>query len=181
MTGYDLAKRFDSSVGFFWHANHQQIYRELGVLKERTWVKGETVLQSTRPNKTIFSISKSGRGELLRWSRQTAAPAAIKEELVLKLYALTDVDVPAVVEQLKQRLELHQERLALYERILSRHYGDETALNLASKGKLLGLKAGMLLERNWIEWCVDSLGTLQEQMAPAHLAGVRPNKRPARP
>ena len=29
MTGYELAKTFDASIGFFWKADHQQIYREL--------------------------------------------------------------------------------------------------------------------------------------------------------
>ena len=28
-TGIELARRFDRSMGFFWHATHQQIYREL--------------------------------------------------------------------------------------------------------------------------------------------------------
>ena len=29
-SGYDLRKRFEGSVGFFWQASFQQIYRELG-------------------------------------------------------------------------------------------------------------------------------------------------------
>ena len=33
MTGYELAKTFDSSMGFFWRASHQQIYRELQQLR----------------------------------------------------------------------------------------------------------------------------------------------------
>ena len=28
-SGYELARRFDKSIGYFWHATHQQIYREL--------------------------------------------------------------------------------------------------------------------------------------------------------
>ena len=28
-SGYDLAKQFDGTVGFFWQATHQQIYRDL--------------------------------------------------------------------------------------------------------------------------------------------------------
>ncbi len=28
-TGFELARRFDRSMGFFWNATHQQIYREL--------------------------------------------------------------------------------------------------------------------------------------------------------
>ena len=35
MTGYELAKTFDASIGFFWKANHQQIYRELTRLRDR--------------------------------------------------------------------------------------------------------------------------------------------------
>ena len=35
MTGYELAKTFDSSIGFFWKADHQQIYRELNKLRDR--------------------------------------------------------------------------------------------------------------------------------------------------
>jgi len=33
MSGYDLAKNFDASIGFFWKSSHQQIYRELGKLR----------------------------------------------------------------------------------------------------------------------------------------------------
>lgn len=34
-TGFELARRFDRSMGFFWNATHQQIYRELnGMLKK---------------------------------------------------------------------------------------------------------------------------------------------------
>ena len=30
-SGYELARRFDKSIGYFWHATHQQIYRELAL------------------------------------------------------------------------------------------------------------------------------------------------------
>ena len=33
-TGYDLTRRFDRSLGFFWRATHQQIYRVLGRMAE---------------------------------------------------------------------------------------------------------------------------------------------------
>ena len=44
MTGYELAKTFDSSIGFFWKADHQQIYRELSKLRDRGY-KGWYVLE----------------------------------------------------------------------------------------------------------------------------------------
>src|SRR3954462_9912438 len=40
MTGYELAKTFDNSIGFFWKADHQQIYRELTKLRDRGHIQG---------------------------------------------------------------------------------------------------------------------------------------------
>ncbi len=28
-TGYDITKEFSASIGYFWKASHQQVYREL--------------------------------------------------------------------------------------------------------------------------------------------------------
>ena len=33
-SGSELAERFDKSIGYFWHATHQQIYRELARLEQ---------------------------------------------------------------------------------------------------------------------------------------------------
>ncbi len=50
-SGYDLRKRFEGSVGFFWQASFQQIYRELGKLEELGWVESEAIVQQGRPDK----------------------------------------------------------------------------------------------------------------------------------
>ena len=52
-SGYDLARRFDKSIGYFWHATHQQIYRELGRMAEMGWDR-----KSTRLNSSHTDISR---------------------------------------------------------------------------------------------------------------------------
>jgi DNA-binding PadR family transcriptional regulator len=163
MTGYELAKRFDSSVGFFWHATHQQIYRELSSLADKGWVSGKTVAQATRPNKTVFKLKAAGRTELLSWSRRPTQAAAVKEELLLRFYALPQVDLPVLVQQLHERRHGHQERLALYEKILARYYANPSQLDLAATGKLLGLRAGLRLEQHWIDWSADAIAMLESE------------------
>ena len=37
-TGIELARRFDRSMGFFWNATHQQIYRELSAMQQKGWI-----------------------------------------------------------------------------------------------------------------------------------------------
>lgn len=67
MSGYDLVKAFDSSVGFFWHAQNSHIYLELKKLEKQGYISGEIVIQSDRPNKKIYSITDSGREAFLNW------------------------------------------------------------------------------------------------------------------
>jgi DNA-binding PadR family transcriptional regulator len=160
MTGYELAKRFDSSIGFFWRANHQQIYKELRALGEKNWISGQTIPQESRPNKTVFSITDTGKNELLDWSGFPSEPPSIKENFLLKFYALDRIDMEALQAQVSERKVLHQQRLALYEKILERHYSDEVKLSRNGHGKLLGLKAGLIAERGWISWCQDAERTL---------------------
>jgi DNA-binding PadR family transcriptional regulator len=61
MTGYELAKTFDSSIGFFWKADHQQIYRELSRLRDRGHIQGREVVQSGKPNKLVYTLTAAGR------------------------------------------------------------------------------------------------------------------------
>ena len=71
MTGYELAKTFDNSIGFFWKADHQQIYRELTKLRDRGHIQGREVVQSGKPNKLVYTLTPEGRAALRHW----AAPA----------------------------------------------------------------------------------------------------------
>jgi len=37
-TGYDLARRFDKSIGQFWTATHQQVYKVLARMESDGWL-----------------------------------------------------------------------------------------------------------------------------------------------
>jgi DNA-binding PadR family transcriptional regulator len=161
MSGYDLAKRFETSIGFFWTADHPQIYRELSRLKERGHVEVQEVVQSGRPNKLMYTITKSGLAALKAWSQKPAMPAPIKDELLVRFYALDHVDIGALRVQLTQRLELHTDRLRRFTSILERHYSGEE-LSLPQTGRLIGLRLGMRYEQSCIEWCQDALQRLSE-------------------
>lgn len=67
MSGYDLVKAFESSLEFFWHAQNSHIYLELKKLEKNGYIRGETVVQSGRPNKKMFSITDNGRKAFMDW------------------------------------------------------------------------------------------------------------------
>jgi DNA-binding PadR family transcriptional regulator len=160
MSGYDLAKNFDASIGFFWRASHQQIYRELGKLREKGYVKSEEIDQVGKPNRIVHTITKSGRQALLAWSTKPSKQPSIKDELLVKFYGMDGVNIPAFIEQLSLRLEQHQTKLSKYMRIKSRHY-DNKELSLNQKGKLIALEIGIEQEKQNIENLSVAIGKVR--------------------
>ena len=65
-SGSELASRFDRSLGYFWAATHQQIYRELARMAEAGWIESLPE-ESTRGRKRAYRLLPAGRKELKRW------------------------------------------------------------------------------------------------------------------
>jgi DNA-binding PadR family transcriptional regulator len=159
MTGYELARSFDTSIGFFWRADHQQIYRELVRLRERGHAMPEEIAGEGKPNKLVYTITPQGRSDLHAWSSRPSAPPTIKDDLLVRLYALDHVDKAALRADIGVRLEHHRDRLARFERILAQRFAGR-ALSVRDTGRRLGLSLGLRYERSWVEWCEEALSAL---------------------
>jgi DNA-binding PadR family transcriptional regulator len=165
LTGYELAKTFDTSIGFFWRADHQQIYRELKRLDSDNLVTSELVVQQSRPNKSIYSITEAGRERLRIWSDEKSPPSSIKDDMMVKLYGLDHVDIDHMIEHISERFEKHKQLSKLYKRIADTGYSEVDPKDAGRVGKLLGLRLGILYEAMWTEWCEEALARLAKVKA----------------
>jgi DNA-binding PadR family transcriptional regulator len=159
MTGYELAKTFDSSIGFFWKTDHQQIYRELSRLRDRGYIQGREVVQTGKPNKLVYTLTPEGRAAFRHWAARPSVPASIKDDLLIRLYALEAIDIEPLRADLMARLEHHRDRYERYERIVKKRFPDGTA-SPADMGKLLNLRIGLRHEKMVTEWCEEAITAL---------------------
>jgi PadR family transcriptional regulator, regulatory protein AphA len=67
MTGYDLAKRFGSSVGNVWHAPDSQIYPELRRMTQDGLLQAEEVPFGRKGRKIAYTITDAGRRAFREW------------------------------------------------------------------------------------------------------------------
>jgi DNA-binding PadR family transcriptional regulator len=167
MTGYELAKTFDSSIGFFWKTDHQQIYRELSRLRDRGYIQGREVVQQGKPNKLVYTLTPDGRAAFRHWAARPSTPASIKDDLLVRLNALESVDIEPLRADLMARQEYHRDRYERYERILKKRFPQDTA-QPADMGKLLCLRIGLRHELMVAEWCEEAITAL------APLTGATP-------
>jgi PadR family transcriptional regulator, regulatory protein AphA len=106
MSGYDLKKAIDASVGYFWGPAKSGIYALLPRLVAAGHATSREVAQSGRPDKRIYRITAAGRKALRSWIEDTPAPPdPDRNPLLLKLFfgSLTSPDVLA--EQIRARRE----------------------------------------------------------------------------
>lgn len=67
MTGYDLAKRFGSSVGNVWHAPDSQIYPELRRMLQDGLLDSKEVAWGRKGRKIEYTITEQGRAAFGAW------------------------------------------------------------------------------------------------------------------
>ncbi len=159
MTGYELAKTFDASIGFFWKADHQQIYRELSRLRDRGHIQGREVVQSGKPNKLVYTLTAEGRAALRHWARPAERPAvdqgrsagaAVRaRQRRHRTFARRPDGAAGTSPRPLLPLRTHSQQ-ALPAR---RRFAADT-------GKLLGLRIGLRHERAVAEWCEEALDAL---------------------
>lgn len=160
LSGYDLTRRFQTSLGFFWEASHQQIYKELRKLAAEGLLAATAVAQATRPDKIVYSLTDAGRTALAEWIHADSHRRGSKDDLFVKLYSIGHCDPAPILEEVRDRRARHAERAALYERIRDRHYADPRALPDTRKGIYLALAAGIRQEHMFIDWCDEALTLL---------------------
>jgi DNA-binding PadR family transcriptional regulator len=166
-SGYELAKRFDVSVANFWSSTPQQLYRELERLENEGLLHARVVRQRRRPDKRVFTLTDAGRDELRTFTTQPAKPAALRDDLLVKLHAIDLGDEAAVVEALTTRLERARAKLARYDRIredmLAGRKEEEFIRDAGPIGSYLTLLGGRMYEQQNIRWCTRVLTILDQR------------------
>ncbi|HEY9722183.1 MAG TPA: PadR family transcriptional regulator [Oscillatoriaceae cyanobacterium] len=161
MTGYDLTKQFDSTIGNFWHAKHSQIYPELASLTKEGLLTYELVTQTSKPNKKVYTITDAGREALANWMSEPADIRSVKDSLILRIWLAGQVDPSSLLPQLRSALEGWEQRLRSYREVEA---ATPQALEPSPENTMLGcamaLHIGIMQAetyRNWLRWSIDKL------------------------
>ena len=160
-SGLELTRRFDRSIGYFWSATHQQIYRELGKLEAEGHIRALPTEQPARGQKKEYEVLPAGRAELARWTAASQDPKPMRDPLLLRLRAAAVVGTEGIEADLRRHLALHQRQLAEYQEIEERDFPPGAD---APQDRLrhLVLRAGIDLETFWTQWLTHALAEFAE-------------------
>jgi DNA-binding PadR family transcriptional regulator len=165
-TGYDLARRFDRSIGQFWTATHQQVYKVLARMEGNGWLVATHVAQEGRPDKKLYDLTPAGRDELAEWIGQPADPEATRSDLAVKIRGASYGDRAAVADEVRRHRTMHAERLEFYLANEKREFPDPSALTGHRLHQWLVLRGGISLERGMVDWFDEVIAALSSKDRP---------------
>lgn len=86
MTGYELKKRIDLSLSYFWETGFGQIYPTLSALEANGLVERFPEDSAQKLERIRYGITQHGREALREWLEQPVSQKTIKYEVLLKLF-----------------------------------------------------------------------------------------------
>ncbi|MBB5122313.1 PadR family transcriptional regulator [Streptomyces eurocidicus] len=162
-SGYELARRFERSIGYFWTATHQQIYRVLKRMEGDGWIDVREVPQQGRPDKKEYSVAALGRTVLSRWLHEPIEPESVRHDLAVKIRGAAFDDPVALIGEVERHQRAHADRLTHYLAGQLRDFTGPDAPTAQDAGQELQhavLRGGIAYERMMLAWLDDVLATL---------------------
>ncbi len=137
LTGYDLKKRFSSSLLLPWSGNSNQIYKALSELHEQQLVTVEEQRQVNKPPRKLYTLTDKGQQRLREWLQSTPEIPQFQSPLLIQLLWADQVErsVSRVV------LDRYEAELSEHITMLREHIRRQTASATGTDSDSLAVRA----------------------------------------
>lgn len=154
LTGYEIKKRMDTTLKYFWSASYGSIYPALSDLVNRGLATRREDTKNKR-NKLIYTITENGRDYLKKWLSLPIEKDELRYETLLKLFFGKEAGEKQAlihIEAFEKKIEEELPYLLYAETILNKSLNEDAA----HKYYLLTVKFGIKTYRTYLEWCKES-------------------------
>lgn len=86
LTGYEIKKRIDGSLHYFWKGSFGSIYPTLASLEEQGMIVKVDDHSHSKRERIVYRITDVGRDDLVQWLEESKTSNSLKYEMLLKLF-----------------------------------------------------------------------------------------------
>lgn len=171
MSGYDVRKSIQQSMGLFWNESFGQIYPALKTLVDDGLATKTTEAQTDRPDRIVYAITNAGEAELRKWLVEPVEQEARRMEILLKLF-LGHLVAPADNLRHLARFRALQAQMLQQCREAERHIRKGAAQRPDHDYVLMTARYGVHASLAQMNWCDEAIGYLQQRDNPAKRATI---------
>jgi DNA-binding PadR family transcriptional regulator len=162
MSGYDIKKAIEKSLGNFWNESYGQIYPVMKDLSDDGLVVKSVERNEGKPDRHVYSITDNGKKELREWLMEPPEPYKVRMEILLKLFFGTELPVEENIKHLERAKEEHLNLLDKYKSI-GKMLNSEYINQAGHIYWLSTLKCGFRTVQAFIDWCDETIEELNKR------------------
>lgn len=154
LTGYEIKKRMDTVLKYFWSASYGSIYPALNDLVFRGLARKREDPGSKR-NKLIYTITDHGRDYLKQWLTLPVEKDELRYETLLKLFFGNEQGVEQAIthiEAFEHKIRKELPSLLNAEETLQKNLREDPT----HKYYLLTIAFGIKSYAAYLEWCQEA-------------------------
>ncbi|MBQ9007726.1 MAG: PadR family transcriptional regulator [Clostridia bacterium] len=163
MTGYDIKKRIDNEISFFWKGSFGSIYPALSELLKAGQIEKIGEAATGGREKILYRVTEEGRTALKIWLEDTRAVNDLKYETLVKLFfggsAGREVALRNI-ESFEKQIRRDLATLKMYQGNLEPVLGEEDHLYF-----YLTVLFGIETYEAYLRWCTKARNMLQMDAA----------------
>lgn len=154
LTGYEIKKRMDTALSYFWGASYGSIYPTLTELVNKGFAEKREETENGR-KKLIYTITESGRDYLRKWLTLPVERDELRYETLLKLFFGGEAGAAQTlqhIEAFREKTEKEMQYLLEAEETLKKAIEEDPA----HRYYLLTVEFGIRTYRTYLEWCREA-------------------------
>ncbi len=159
LSGYDIRKGIQQSIGYFWAESFGQIYPALKRLAEERLIAPSKARPNGRKGRQTYVITDAGRTELRRWLALPFHNDPPRNEFLLKLFFAGAASPDVALIHLQDLNERNRRWLETFKTIEASIPPDQPS-NANLPYWILTLSLGKALTSAALEWGEKALATL---------------------
>ena len=175
LSGYDIRKGVESSVGYFWRESYGQIYPTLKRLAAEGLIVASKSDSASRKGRQVYSLTEAGRACLREWLAVPFKNDPPRNEFLLKLFFGREAAPGVSIAHVRDLQERNRRMLATL-LALETMATTQASQNPHQPFWMLTLSLGIALTRAALEWgesALAALASMEAAGAPRRGARVR--------
>ena len=160
MSGYDIKKKFEQSLSYFWSESYGQIYPILKKLAHQELATRSIERQEGKPDRHIYVLTDKGQKALQDWMIQPVGRQIGRHEILLKLFFGQQVSLTDNIRQIEHFRKLQSQKLKeikATEDLLKADYKDNPNLSYW----LMTVRYGQYVNQAYLQWSKETLAVLR--------------------
>lgn len=159
LSGYEIKRRIDSSLSYFWGASYGSIYPTLKELVEKGYAQ-RTGDETNVRNRQVYNITASGREYLKAWLAEPVMRDEIRYETLLKLFFGKEAgreQTAGHIRAFREKTQNNLQNLLAARQILEDNRDEDET----HQYYLLTVMFGIRTYRAYLDFCDEALSVLE--------------------